>query len=398
MKQLILFLFLINFHGYSQINLVIDSVFFRSQISTYSPQGIEYYKIPKDKIDSFSFSALISNYGTTVITDCYVQVKVFKNNMMIFNEQSNIVSLASQSQDSIFLDLDFTIPNEIGSYVINYRLMTSANEYVNNLNNKYVDFTVDNYTLSRHNNYFNYVSDTLVTGNKGIGYTFEVSEEACLSNTLVYTTTNSFDQLVQLKAELWEQDKQTNAFDRKAISEIMYPGLVGNINPVQLNFNAFLLEPSKRYFIGVYNIGNSFTRVRLAQNSEENNIFKMTSTSIVPGGINWEIEPADTNLIPMIEIQFNHSASCSSLLSNEKSMQIINPIIYPNPFNEEINFNLSGDNNSIIIFDIQGNIVLKSIIKNNAVLNTSNIKHGIYIYDIYNDKNVLINRGKIIKN
>ena len=399
-KMLFIFLF-INSFVFSQTNLVIDSIFFRSQTSNFNTSGFEFYKVPKNIIDSIGFSVLISNTSSNTISGCYINVKVFYTNNMLYNESSNQISISGLSQDSLILPLRFKIPDNIGSYTIAYRLYSDSWEYVNSLNNRYVDFEVTNYRLARHNGLSTDQTDLMLQNNSGIGYTFELSKPACLSSILVWTTTSSYDQLVQLKSEIWEQNKITGNFTKLQISELMIPGFSGNINPVQMDFNTYMLDSNKRYFIGVYNSGNSPTKIKLAQSDNSNTVFNMIVESVGVGSVNWGIENVNNNLIPMIELELNHSYGCSVLLGdlNDDTMLKLNDLVYPNPTHNELTFKLTKKTYAIIITDLQGDLIYEANNFNSSffTLRTSSFENGIYFYHLLNENNLKVAGGKFVK-
>mgnify|MGYP001260171270 CR=1 FL=1 len=85
----------------------------------------------------------------------------------------------------------------------------------------------------------------------------------------------------------------------------------------------------------------------------------------------------------------NFIANSNDLTSTENTRNL-EIEVYPNPFNEFININQEFD--YLKLFDIGGNLVLKSSNKN---LDTKFLKEGIYILKLY--KSNLSSEVKVIK-
>jgi hypothetical protein len=73
-------------------------------------------------------------------------------------------------------------------------------------------------------------------------------------------------------------------------------------------------------------------------------------------------------------------------------------LIYPNPFNEELNIQISNTNNATIrITDLLGKVLLKEkMTDNNLKLNTTSFASGVYICQIYS-QDILLKSTKLIK-
>ena len=85
----------------------------------------------------------------------------------------------------------------------------------------------------------------------------------------------------------------------------------------------------------------------------------------------------------------NFIANSNDLTSTENTRNL-EIEVYPNPFNEFININQQYD--YLKLFDISGNLVLKSTDKN---LDTRLLKEGIYILKLY--KSNFSSEVKVIK-
>lgn len=69
--------------------------------------------------------------------------------------------------------------------------------------------------------------------------------------------------------------------------------------------------------------------------------------------------------------------------------------VYPNPFKNELIIN--GTNGKAEIYDVLGNLALKTELENGKAINTSALEKGIYMVRIINEKNELVRTQKINK-
>ena len=68
--------------------------------------------------------------------------------------------------------------------------------------------------------------------------------------------------------------------------------------------------------------------------------------------------------------------------------------IYPNPAKDYFNVNI--DANKIEIYDISSRKITQQIIATNHKFYRDNIANGLYIYRLFNERNLEIENGKII--
>lgn len=139
--------------------------------------------------------------------------------------------------------------------------------------------------------------------------------------------------------------------------------------------------------------------------TEFGNYIKLTSTPIT--SLNYtdsSFAPTDWYQIKAIKLQttgsgvfLNPSIGISNNVSNLTSEKF-NPelvSIYPNPSEEIINLITSEKINSYKIFDLQGKLIEENTVQNNQ-LNIKKLENGIYLLQLYLDKNIV--SKKIIKN
>jgi type IX secretion system substrate protein len=83
------------------------------------------------------------------------------------------------------------------------------------------------------------------------------------------------------------------------------------------------------------------------------------------------------------------------------SLEIVNPIdkisIFPNPFSDKLNIlNNNTKLSEIILYDITSRKLLEQKYTKSALINTTQLTKGIYLYEVRN-KNGVIKKGKVVK-
>lgn len=72
-------------------------------------------------------------------------------------------------------------------------------------------------------------------------------------------------------------------------------------------------------------------------------------------------------------------------------------LVYPNPFNDKLNFKSDYENIDLMISDITAKILLNQSLSSHSSIDTDKFASGIYFYEA-RTKGKLLGRGKIIKN
>jgi len=88
----------------------------------------------------------------------------------------------------------------------------------------------------------------------------------------------------------------------------------------------------------------------------------------------------------------------TSLTSTQNTFLIDNKIVlFPNPFNDNINLINSNERQAeIILYDIASRKILQQNFINSISINTEQLAKGIYIYEVRN-KNGVMKKGKVVK-
>lgn len=66
--------------------------------------------------------------------------------------------------------------------------------------------------------------------------------------------------------------------------------------------------------------------------------------------------------------------------------------LYPNPTNNNIHINFSGSDADLTVYDVQGKVVLKDQIQNQAIISLQNLERGVYLFDFKNSQGHSVQR------
>ena len=173
-------------HGQTN-DLKLDSVFHRSNVGEFYPSGLDYFQIPQSQMRVIECSALVSNIGENDMTNCYLAVDLVYDDLTVFTYYSDSVFIASDNQDSLYLNVHFDLEAQpIGEYIFNYTIFSDSLEIDYSNNESSFNFEITENTLSRSDFIIsdstdNYYPDSL--GIESFGYVFKIENDACLSNT-----------------------------------------------------------------------------------------------------------------------------------------------------------------------------------------------------------------------
>jgi len=99
--------------------------------------------------------------------------------------------------------------------------------------------------------------------------------------------------------------------------------------------------------------------------------------------------------IPYI-LKTNYYYSIHSLTSINSNPYIKKEVVYPNPFNDQLSFQLNNNNQFVFeLFNFQGQKVLSKWVQNSETIDVVSLPQGVYLYTLSLDNNIY--RGKLIK-
>lgn len=99
--------------------LILEDLFMSAGV-----EELDYYQIPTDQLQSFTYGARLSNGGVNDQTNTSLNVKVNDGTTDIYDESSTLETIVAYSNDSLGVTTDFTAPGE-GEYVTRFDLSSA---------------------------------------------------------------------------------------------------------------------------------------------------------------------------------------------------------------------------------------------------------------------------------
>jgi len=66
--------------------------------------------------------------------------------------------------------------------------------------------------------------------------------------------------------------------------------------------------------------------------------------------------------------------------------------VYPNPTTDQVHISFTGSDAELSIYDAQGKLVLKDLIRNQEIVSLQNFERGVYIFDFRNSQGHSVQR------
>ncbi|HKR04011.1 MAG TPA: T9SS type A sorting domain-containing protein [Bacteroidia bacterium] len=158
------------------------------------------------------------------------------------------------------------------------------------------------------------------------------------------------------------------------------------------SFNLGFL-PLCAYLIKADSSGNAVCN-QYNTNTVINNHIAITHSGlqIGSGGI---IYPANMIVTPVAFLEDSILCISTGMFETMKEINIFN--VYPNPFNDKLNFSCeTNENLQVHLYDITARKLLQQTFTNSISINTEQLAKGIYLYEVRN-KNGVIKKGKVVK-
>ena len=199
MKKLLYIFLMTPFAALTQsVDLSLDSVFQRSDVGTYFDRGLDYYTIALSQVRPISFSGILSNMGSSDLTNCFLSVKIMHGGVDVFDTNSDTTDLIASASDSLYAAETFT-PSEVGDYqVIIWTNSDSLDE--NPVNDTlYINFSVDANQFSRSDGNITgnckLPDDSLLTvGVFAVGNVYKTTNDLCLEYFEVFIPDTSINE------------------------------------------------------------------------------------------------------------------------------------------------------------------------------------------------------------
>lgn len=359
--------------GYDD-NLVLDNVYLSAGVD-----ALDYYQVPVDQIQGFTFGADIDNIGVNNQTNTVLNIKVNDGTSDIYDENSTGITVGAFNSDSLDVQTMFTPPG-IGDYTVTYDvssdstdqdiasnsivlepIIVGGNVYArdNGIPRGSVGYFGTDPVPSRMGQYFHFVNDFTITEvQMGISGNSEAGESVYAEIRVLNPDGTSFDFVAG-----------SDPYDLQAseLGEIISVPLLGDGYEVEAGALVEVLaghfgSPDVRFLsaqTGVGAVVYDDQDQRFAQNS----LFMVRPVSGVAS-------------------------------TEEVSSNMFGVSIYPNPVQDEMTMKYKITNTSDVqvqITDVSGKeintISYNSVQKGENIIsiNTSSLKAGVYLINIKSD-------------
>lgn len=357
-----------------------------------------YASIPNPLVQEFvSFRADISSMGYVTQNNTRLNVNIKRDNVEVFDENSESISMAFFQEASITLPVEFS-PNGVGHYQVSATVLSNNPDAYPNNNYALYEFNVSDtvYARASHDpDNYTYVSTSMVGGgvdgnNLAVIYDIPQSDvDFNFASVTTYIHPNIDELTVSLGnasmiARIYEYNESTNTFDvspyLSSDNYFIETSDIGNYVTLQL-----IDEGKGSIAPGIYAVGIEFYMA-----GSDRNFFIGNDVSIVqPGnaayalvGTEWE----SINYNPVIMLNINYTTAVENMATNNSFVVEQN---YPNPFSDKTNITYTVDatnNVSFEIYDITGKLVksknlgTKQAGKYNLIVDAKDLNRGVYMY------------------
>jgi len=249
--------------------LVIRPIFSANQTPVYDlaissiTEPTEYYMTPEDHIVPLTLSMVVSNQGTSTLTNVQCQASVYQGTTLVHNRVLSIPTLLA-GEDSTMTFASYT-PTDTGSYSVDYFTIANESE-VNYLNNdSTLTFIVTDTVYARDNGN--------IIGNLGIGAGPGLNSE--LGQFYEFVTTDYVSSITfrlnsptagdTIYFVVREQDPSTGNPGNVVGQTYLYLIQPDDTNGVTMTlpiFNGPLMLPPGNYFFGAKELNDNITLAR----------------------------------------------------------------------------------------------------------------------------------------
>jgi hypothetical protein len=128
---------------------------------------------------------------------------------------------------------------------------------------------------------------------------------------------------------------------------------------------------------GNFDITSHNTSLSFAVNGKWYDFFGNDSINVVGNSQSITLNPGEYRMYSTRKLEHNYVAT-SLNETNIKNQALA----FPNPFDKSLQFNIEKEVGFLAMYDIMGHLVLQSPISNGKLINTENIKAGVYFLNI----------------
>ena len=169
------------------------------------------------QVRPINFSGILSNTGSSDLTNCFLEVEVSVSAAVVFSDHSDSTDIASMMTDSIGISEAF-VPSTYGVYQV--KLWVNSDSIDLNPINDTIEFQfeVTSFYFSRSNSQFSGMyslpSDSIATVTSWqVGNIMESSDEICIAGIRVFVPDTSVNIGQYLTGSLWVYDTTISMWD-----------------------------------------------------------------------------------------------------------------------------------------------------------------------------------------
>lgn len=179
----------------------------------------------------------------------------------------------------------------------------------------------------------------------------------------------------------------------------------GNTLPAAINLTAATFNAEANEGVLVKVVNEQCTEDTTSNSVQEWRMRNGSDTVIVKGSI-YKYNPTIGlyyDVTGVVDFNFGNfkllprDANDVQLATSIEEINNYKVFVYPNPVQNQLNFELNTSNFSVKIIDVTGKTISNtSTLSNKLKINTSSLNNGIYFYNILNDNNEVITSNKFI--
>lgn len=352
-------------------------------------EGLDYYQIPNNQLQDFTFSAWAENGGINDQTNTELTVTVNDGATNIYTQSSTAQTVSALTSDSLEINSPFTAPGD-GQYTVSYDLASDqVDQLISNNSRTLEPIVVGGDTYARDNN--------LISGSVGylgttpqvtkMGQYFEFFDDFLIGEVEIGVSSNSAAGEI-IYAELRKLNNDGTAFDFVASSDdytLQTADLGQNIS-LDITNGGYNAQAGDVIEVLAGHYGSEDVRVVTAQ---------IAFGAVIYNGNDRSAQ----NSVLLVRPKRGFSNT------TENTIDVANTLVYPNPANDGFNvrFNLnSASEVTINILDISGKNVMKKELNTlqkgeyDVSFGQDDLAKGVYTVNI-NSNGKVVNKKIIIK-
>jgi hypothetical protein len=346
-------------------------------------EQLDYYQIPENQLQPFTFGARLSNGGINNQTNTALNIAINDGATTIFDESSTPVTLNAFSSDSLAVTTPWSAPG-IGAYNVTYEVESDATDQNPGNNSEVLEpITVGGNVYARDNG--------VASGSVGflgsnpepsrMGQYFEFVDDFVIAQVQIGVGASS-NEGEQIYAQIRVLNSDGTAFEFAAESNeyFLTASDLGNIVSVNIP-GGFQVQAGQIVEVLAGHFGGA----------------RFLTAQIGPGAVIYDSDDSRFAQNSLFIVR-----PVAGALSVENTTMSLNKVeLYPNPSSDVTNlsFNLAGQSEvNITITDLSGKVVqtlnqgVMNTGKHDVSISTSSLKSGAYIITLTSEGSVATKR------